>query len=73
MAGDIYHIPNFLSAKTKTGLRREFLLNNAKKHTMFQYFDISQEKDGSWTAWYFEKISLREELNGNKPKPSRQG
>ena len=72
MVGDIFHIPNFVSAKTKRGLRGAFLSRNEEKKKMFQYFDIQQEKDGTWTAWYYDKIDIQEELlNGDQSKSTR--
>jgi hypothetical protein len=72
MTGDILNIPHFISAGSKQALRRAFLLNNTAKSKMFQYYDIQQEKDGTWTAWYYDKISAEKELkSGSKSKSNR--
>jgi len=74
MAGDIFNIPHFISAEGKQALRRAFFDNNTAKDKMFQYFDIHEENDGTWTAWYYDTIDVEDELkNGDKSKPKRQG
>ena len=55
MAGSIYQIMDFITAKTPEGLRQLMFENNAKYMTEFQYRDIQFVK-GKWFAWYQRDI-----------------
>lgn len=66
-------IPNYLTAKSLTGLRRAMLLNNSKKGYFFKYFDIQKVTERSqevWVAFYYEEVrfdnvdQLDKELGG---------
>ncbi len=45
-------VPYFLQAKDKQSLVSLMIANNAGAGTSFKYFDIQQQLDGSWVAWF---------------------
>lgn len=54
-------VPNFITAKSLTGLRRFMIENNVKKKITFKYFDIQQSKNSrgqlEWVAFYYENLN----------------
>lgn len=55
-------VPKFLTARSPSGLQRRMLRNNGKSHKRFHYFDIQQLRDGNWICWYYDEISIDEQL-----------
>lgn len=52
-------IPNFVKAKTPSGLRRLMFENNMRKNVQYVYHAI-QFASGYWYAWYYEEIKASE-------------
>ena len=48
-------IPNFVTAQTPMGLRRQMFLNNMSKNVQYVYHAI-QYVNGKWFAWYYEEM-----------------
>lgn len=44
------------------------LQTNAKLKGMARYFDISQDKDGRWIAWFYREIETFDGLLSDEPK-----
>lgn len=63
--GDSGRIPNFIKAKTPQALRRLMLKNNAKKNSMFDYYQVIWTGK-EWVAWYYDNSDLLDEINFNK-------
>jgi len=54
-------IPNYITARSLSGLRRLMLANNSRKGYFFKYFDIQKvEENGQslWVAFYYEEVRL---------------
>ena len=50
-------IPNYLSARTKQGLRRAMLRNNLKHKGIVIYQDIQFDPmEKLWLAWFYVKV-----------------
>lgn len=61
MVANAAHIPNYLSARSPSGLRRLCFLNNFKKGSVFNYQIVFAS--GKWFAWYIDtEKSLVEEV-----------
>ena len=62
-------IPDFITAQSPNGLRRNMYLNNAKHGCKFTYFDIAkinEEKKSYWIAWFLKEVTDIKELeDGN--------
>ena len=63
-------IPNYVRARSPLGLRRAMLLNNAKRNTFYEYFDISQDIKGDWYAWFMMDIGAEDVALLDDPKHS---
>lgn len=60
-----------MKARDPAGLRRAMLEVNFKARGQAKFFDIQQDKDGNWYAWYFDEIpidDLLRTLNGASSK-----
>jgi hypothetical protein len=58
-------IPNFITAASPLGLRRQMLKTNARLGMFVKYFDITfvTEKSKSyWVAWFYEDIDFKDVL-----------
>lgn len=67
MVANVAHIPNFLVARSPSGLRRLCLLNNTKKGAVFNY--QIQFAEGRWFAWYIDtEKSLEQEVKREMAK-----
>lgn len=62
-AGNIFHIPNFLKAKTIIQLQQAMLEQNVAKGKEYKYFDI-QYVNGSWYSFYYEDVE--QQMKGAK-------
>lgn len=59
MPGNVWHVPQFITARTREDLVRAMLLNNLSQGIEFRYFDI--QKDGAnWIAWYYVHVPQAE-------------
>lgn len=73
MVASLRDIPNYISASSPKGLRRKMLKNNFDKKKVHRYFDIQMINEESWVAWYYENMSMDDELkeiedaNGSEP------
>jgi hypothetical protein len=56
-------IPQFITARSKLGLRRLMLKTNVKLKMTVQYFDIQQDLvTKEWVAWYYARPQQEDQL-----------
>ncbi len=67
----VHLIPDYVSAKSPTGLRRACLINNGKFGIQFHYFSI-QFTQGRWYAWFMRDLS-REDFVTNEKATLKNG
>lgn len=60
-------VPNFVKASSANLLREAMLLNNLRLLSEIKYQDI-QFANGTWYAWYYEKIDYYDRLKPKKAK-----
>lgn len=73
MSSKLVTVPNFLAARSPSGLRRLMILNNIKKGTWYKYFDIQyNQRDQRWYAWFFQEITDHELLNDVKDESNKE-
>lgn len=56
-------IPNFITAGSPLGLRRQMLKNNVRLGAFVRYFDITyvtEEKKSYWVAWFYEDVTFND-------------
>ena len=58
-------IPNFVTAQTPRGLRRQMFLNNMRKNVQYVYHHI-QFVDGKWFAWFYDEMKAGESDDTNR-------
>jgi hypothetical protein len=52
MVKNIYNVPLFIQAKTNEDLIKKMQRNNLLNDTMFEYYQIYEDKSGKITAWF---------------------
>lgn len=64
--GDVDTIPNFVTARTPRGLRRQMLLNNIRLKAYCHYHSIQfVAGEGRWYAWFGDQLNPSEAISGD--------
>ena len=62
MVPSLKDIPKFISASSPQGLQRKMYKNNVDRQKVFRYFDLQETREGRWIAWYYDAMSIEDEL-----------